>query len=115
MDEIAEAMRRQFDVAETARADAQRSERFTRIMAWSSLGIAVASLGAAIAAVIMSIQRPECTEPPGLGPGGSLPREHFLSPGEPEVLIRPCVSGWCFSTVCAAIWHCLSPFRGTGD
>lgn len=55
MDEIAEAMRRQLDVAETAREDAQRSEKFTRIMAWASLFVAIASLGAAIAAVVVTL------------------------------------------------------------
>ncbi|OZB81478.1 hypothetical protein [Microbacterium sp. 13-71-7] len=54
MEEIAEAMRRQLDLAESTRADAERSERFTRIMAWCSLGVAVASLGAAIAAIIVA-------------------------------------------------------------
>lgn len=43
----------QVDLSTAARADAERSERFTRAMAWSSLAISIASLGAAIAALII--------------------------------------------------------------
>ncbi|MDL5350566.1 hypothetical protein [Microbacterium sp. zg-YB36] len=55
MVEIADAMRRQLDLAESTRLDAQRSEKFTRMMGWISLGVSVASLGAAVAAVVVTV------------------------------------------------------------
>ena len=45
----------EIQLAQEARIDSARSERFTRIMAWSTLGVAVASLGAAIVAIVVSI------------------------------------------------------------
>lgn len=45
----------EIQLAQEARIDSARSERFTRIMAWSSLAVAVASLGAAIVAIVVSV------------------------------------------------------------
>lgn len=50
---LLEAMRASLTIAEQTREDAQRSERHSRIISWSSLAIAVASLAAAIAAIVM--------------------------------------------------------------
>lgn len=38
----------QVRLTQAARADAERSERFTRWMAWSSLAVSVVSVGAAM-------------------------------------------------------------------
>lgn len=43
----------QVQLTQAARADAEKSERFTRTMAWSSLAVAIASLGAALAALFL--------------------------------------------------------------
>lgn len=47
------ASKAQVELTRAARADSDRSERFTRWMAWSSLAVAVASLGTAVAALII--------------------------------------------------------------
>lgn len=47
------ASQAQVELTQAARADAEKSERFTRWMAWSSLAVAVASLGAAMAALFV--------------------------------------------------------------
>lgn len=44
--------RAQLALSESARADAEQAERFTRWMSWSSLAIAAASLGAAVTALV---------------------------------------------------------------
>lgn len=49
--ELADA---EIKLAQEARIDSARSERFTRIMAWASLAVAVASLGAAVVAIVVS-------------------------------------------------------------
>ncbi|WP_243226697.1 hypothetical protein [Microbacterium sp. CIAB417] len=54
MSSLIDAMGTQLELAKQARADAARSERFTRIMAWCSLFVAVASLGAAVAAIVVA-------------------------------------------------------------
>lgn len=53
LDELVEAMNTSLQIAENAREDAQRSERHSRIISWSSVGIAVASLAVAIVAVFV--------------------------------------------------------------
>jgi hypothetical protein len=53
VDDMLRLTRAQVEIARAARHDAERSERFTRSMAWSSLAVAVASLGAAVAALLM--------------------------------------------------------------
>lgn len=55
VEELVLAMDDQLHLARAARADAEQAERFTRIMAWCSLGVATASLAAAIAAIVVSI------------------------------------------------------------
>ncbi len=40
---------------EAQRQASERTERFTRRMAWGSLGVAVASLAAAVGALIVSV------------------------------------------------------------
>lgn len=45
----------EIQLAQQTRADSARSERFTRTMAWSSLAVAVASLGAAVVAIVVSL------------------------------------------------------------
>lgn len=45
---------RNVEMAEEARKDAARTERFTRAMAWASTIIAIASLGAAVAAIVVA-------------------------------------------------------------
>ncbi|WP_341945319.1 hypothetical protein [Microbacterium sp. LWH11-1.2] len=47
------ASKAQVELTRAARADAEKSERFTRTMAWSSLAVAIASLGAALAALFV--------------------------------------------------------------
>ncbi|MFE6735978.1 hypothetical protein [Microbacterium sp. NPDC057650] len=47
------ASKAQVELTRAARADAEKSERFTRAMAWCSLGVAIASLGAALAALFL--------------------------------------------------------------
>lgn len=54
--DLVAAMETQLELAQAAREDAVRAERFTRIMAWSSLAVAVASLGAAVVAIVVSAQ-----------------------------------------------------------
>lgn len=54
VDEMVKLTDAQVELAKAARADAEQSERFTRIMAWASLGVSIASLGAAIVAVVVS-------------------------------------------------------------
>lgn len=53
--DLLQAMREQLRVASQAQADAERAERFTRTTALISLAVAVASLGAAVAAIIVGV------------------------------------------------------------
>lgn len=42
-------------LAQTARADSDRAQRFARWMAWSSLAVSVASLGTAVVAILVTL------------------------------------------------------------
>lgn len=48
---LEDAMRASLAIAEQTRQDAARSERHSRIIAWCSMAVAIASLAAAIAAI----------------------------------------------------------------
>lgn len=54
LEQLVEAMQTQLELVRQSQADAERSERFTRIMAWSSLAVAIASLAAAVVAIVVS-------------------------------------------------------------
>lgn len=49
--ELLEAMKLNLSIAERAQANAERSERHSRIVSYSSLALAVASLAAAVIAI----------------------------------------------------------------
>lgn len=51
--DLLDAMTKTLAIAEQARADAERSERHSRIMSWSSVALAVASLTAAVVAIFI--------------------------------------------------------------
>lgn len=55
IEQLVAAMETQLDLARASQATAERSEKFARHMAWWSLGVAIASAGAAIAAVVISL------------------------------------------------------------
>lgn len=55
IEQLVAAMETQLELARASQATAERSERFARRMAWWSLGVAIASAGAAIAAIVVSI------------------------------------------------------------
>lgn len=54
LSKLVEAMNKSLQIAEDAREDARRSERHSRIISWSSVGIAVASLAVAVVAIFVS-------------------------------------------------------------
>jgi hypothetical protein len=53
LDKLAELMFNSLKLAENARADAARSEKNSRIISWSSVGIAIASLAVAVVALVV--------------------------------------------------------------
>lgn len=55
IEHLVDAMETQLDLARASQATAERSEQFARRMAWWSLGVAIASAGAAIAAVVLTL------------------------------------------------------------
>lgn len=55
LSELVAAMTVQLELAKASQGSAERTERFARGMAWASLIVAVASLGAAVAAVVVSV------------------------------------------------------------
>ncbi|TFC20068.1 hypothetical protein E3O19_01470 [Cryobacterium algoritolerans] len=50
---LEDALRAGLEIAEQTRADAARSERHSRIIAWCSFSLAVASLAAAVVAIFV--------------------------------------------------------------
>lgn len=50
---LEDAMRASLAIAEETRQDAARSERHSRIIAWSSISVAIASLAVAVAAIFV--------------------------------------------------------------
>lgn len=51
--QIVEAMNQSLAIAESAREDARTAEKHSRIISWSSVGIAVASLAVAVVAIFL--------------------------------------------------------------
>ena len=51
--ELVGAMSQSLALAETAREDARLAEKHSRIISWSSVGIAVASLAVAVVAIFL--------------------------------------------------------------
>ncbi|RWZ52944.1 hypothetical protein ELQ90_03135 [Labedella phragmitis] len=49
------AMEQNLAIAKSAQEAAEKSERHSRIISWSSLAIGLASLGAAIVAIVVSV------------------------------------------------------------
>lgn len=49
------AMTVQLELSKASQASAEQTERFARGMAWASLIVAVASLGVAVAAIVVSV------------------------------------------------------------
>lgn len=52
---VSEAMAVQVELTKASLASAEQTERFARGMAWASLIVAIASLGAAVAAIVVSV------------------------------------------------------------
>lgn len=55
---LVEAMETQLELARSAQKSAEDAQTFTKWMAWGSLGVAVASLAAAVTAIILSLNVP---------------------------------------------------------
>lgn len=55
IEQLVAAMETQLELARASQATAERSERFARRMSWGSLAVAVASLAAAVVAIVVTL------------------------------------------------------------